>query len=84
MKTVPNDTPEKARANMNALVEILDQGARNVTQTLRDSGMWNDTLLVFQADNGGWITRPSFGGNNYPLRGAKCQTLKVGLEHSHY
>ena len=52
---------------MNALVELLDQGVENVTDTLKQEGMWNDTILVFQSDNGGWITNPTLGGNNYPL-----------------
>ena len=51
---VPNDTTDHTRAKMNALAEVMDQGVGNVTATLREVGMWNNTLLVFQADNGGW------------------------------
>lgn len=45
---------DAARAAMNALVEMLDEGMGNVTAALRESGLWEATLLVFHADNGGW------------------------------
>ena len=78
---VPNDTAEQTRAKMNALVEVLDQGVRNVTTTLKEEGMWNNTLLVFQADNGGWITNPTLGGNNFPLRGGKVSDFEGGVRN---
>lgn len=81
VKPVPNDTSDQARAKLNALVEILDQGVKNVTDTLKEQGMWENTLLIFQADNGGWITEPSFGGNNYPLRGGKTSDFEGGVRN---
>eukprot|EP00750_Incisomonas_marina_P008916 INCI15739.1.p1 GENE.INCI15739.1~~INCI15739.1.p1 ORF type:complete len:339 (+),score=51.19 INCI15739.1:177-1193(+) len=76
LRHVPNDTATATRAHMNALVEVLDQGMLNVTNALKESGMWNETLLVFQADNGGWIQN-DYGGNNFPLRGGKVWSLRV-------
>lgn len=63
---------------MNALIELLDEGVRNVTEALKRTGMWGNTLLVFQADNGGWI-QPNFGGNNWPLRGGKVSDFEGGV-----
>ena len=80
VKSVPNDTKWRSRAKMNALVEILDEGVRNVTDTLKASGMWENTLLVFQADNGGWLN-PENGGNNYPLRGGKVSDFEGGVRN---
>ena len=68
-----------ARAHMNALVEIMDEGMGNVTAALRSSGMWPSTLLVFHADNGGWTQSLDQGGNNWPLRGGKVSSFEGGV-----
>lgn len=46
------------------MLHLLDESVANVTAALVGTGMWNNTLIVFSADNGG------IGkfGNNYPLR----------------
>lgn len=75
---VPNDTSVQTRARMNKLVELLDAGVANVTRTLEEVGIWNRTLLIFQADNGGWI-QPDYGGNNWPLRGGKVSDFEGGV-----
>eukprot|EP00937_MAST-01D_sp_MAST-1D-sp2_P007816 g7816.t1 len=51
------------------MLRTMDRGLHNITQQLRVSGLWNDTLIVIFSDNGG----PSspHGPNNYPLRGGK-------------
>ena len=81
VKPVPDDTKTNARSHMNALVEILDSGVKNVTDALKETGMWENTLLIFQADNGGWVTDPSLGGNNYPLRGGKVSDYEGGVRN---
>ena len=42
-----------------AMAAALDAAVANVTAALRQHGMWNDTLFVFQSDNGG----PIYAGN---------------------
>ena len=61
-----------------AMASFLDDGIGNVTKALKAHGLWNDTLIVFTADNGG----PTNGNegtesNNFPLRGGK-NTLYEG------
>ena len=52
---------------------IVDDGVRNVTDALKKSGRWDDTLLVVTSDNGGIMK-----GNNYPLRGLKATVWEGG------
>ena len=75
---VPHDTKSGTRSKMNALVQALDEGVANVTSALRRAGMWNNAVVVFQADNGGWI-EPNLGGNNWPLRGGKVSDWEVSV-----
>lgn len=66
---------------MESMVSVVDSGIANVTAALKAKGMWNDTLVVFFADNGGGMggTEPS---NNYPLRGTKGQPWDGGVRVS--
>ena len=43
-----------------------DQYMGQLVQLLKQKGWWDNTFLVYSADNGG-----TQGGNNYPLRGYK-------------
>ena len=54
----------------------MDDAVKNITNALKWSGLWNDTLVVFTSDNGGCIgqwndTTCNGSGNNWPLRGGK-------------
>jgi arylsulfatase B/arylsulfatase I/J len=37
---------------MNGMVTMLDQGVKNVTEALKQTGMWDNTLIVFSAGRG--------------------------------
>ena len=49
---------------------------RNITSALKDSGLWDNTLLLIFADNGG--DNPGGLASNYPLLGRKCLAWEGG------
>ncbi|XP_059143568.1 arylsulfatase B-like [Physella acuta] len=70
----PNVTDENRRRFV-GMVTALDDAVGQVVKALKDRGLYNKTLIVFTADNGGWV--PS-GGNNLPLRGGKMTVFEGG------
>ncbi|XP_030845449.1 arylsulfatase I isoform X3 [Strongylocentrotus purpuratus] len=75
----PNITNENRR-KFAAMVSALDDSLGNITQTLKESSLYNNTVIVFTTDNGG----PAHGfdanyANNWPLRGVKDTTWEGGL-----
>ncbi|KAJ8314188.1 hypothetical protein KUTeg_008749 [Tegillarca granosa] len=62
-----------------SMVTAMDDAIGNIINTLKKTGMYNETLIIFTADNGGW---PQFFGNNYPLRGSKVTVYEGGTRAS--
>jgi len=58
------------------MANALDDMTLNISQAFQDAGIWEDTLLIFTADNGGL---PSGAGNNFPLRAGKTTLWEGGL-----
>ena len=56
----------------------MDAGVGAITDALVARGYWNDTLVVFSADNGGEHTS---AGNNFPLRGGKYTDFEGGTRN---
>lgn len=70
-----------------------DECVGNITQTLKDKGMYSNTLIVLTTDNGGptyWAPsiQPAHllggynhggGANNWPLRGSKVSNWEGGV-----
>ncbi|XP_077865367.1 arylsulfatase B-like [Saccoglossus kowalevskii] len=65
------------RKIVGGMMAAIDQGVGNITQALKDTGIWDDTLFVFLSDNGG---DDLFAGSNYPYRGNKASTFEGGMK----
>ena len=84
---VPNEAPKRFEEKFApgsvpfvpayAMSAIIDEALRNVTEALQAKGMWDNTLMVVAADNGGSLTQNM--QSNYPLRGGKYSWLEGGI-----
>ena len=62
--------PDERRRRYAAMVRWMDQAVENVTSLLKEKDMYENTLIVLTADNGGPIYFGGNGGaNNWPLKG---------------
>ncbi len=69
-------TGDPARDVLMAMLLHLDRGVGRVVRTLKDRGLWQNTLLFFLTDNGG---SKAMHANNTPLRGFKQQNYEGGI-----
>eukprot|EP01084_Bolivina_argentea_P254030 426953_1 len=60
-------------------VNLLDIIIGNITSKLKTNGQWNNTLIVFSADNGGPEYLNAAASNNFPLRGGKKVPFEGGI-----
>jgi arylsulfatase A-like enzyme len=67
---------DESRAKNVALVEHLDHGIGRVLDTLKETGLDQNTLVVFSADNGGSLPHAQ---NNDPWRDGKQSHYDGGL-----
>ena len=65
------------RAALVALIEHMDAGIGQVMETLQETGLAKNTLVIFTSDNGG---QSSVGANNGPLRDGKQSMYEGGLK----
>ncbi|MBX2871799.1 MAG: sulfatase-like hydrolase/transferase [Saprospiraceae bacterium] len=65
------------RAKLVAFIEHLDDGIGQVIQALKESGQYENTIIVFTSDNGGLLRDAA---NNGPLRDGKQSVYEGGLK----
>ncbi|MDR2705218.1 MAG: sulfatase-like hydrolase/transferase [Planctomycetaceae bacterium] len=68
---------DEKRAKLIALIEHLDTGIGRVLQTLEETGLEQNTLVVFTSDNGGQLNLGAFNGSH---RGGKGEMYDGGLK----
>ena len=69
-----NSTCEKRRTYQ-AMVSVADNVTGHVVELLKKKNMWDNTLVVVSADNGGAACM----GSNYPLKGSKGTFFEGGV-----
>ncbi len=67
--------PER-RAKLIALTEHMDYGIGKVVESLKETGLYDNTLIVFLSDNGGHLES---GANNGNLRDGKQSVYEGGI-----
>jgi arylsulfatase A-like enzyme len=78
------DNPRKVRilqkhAVYAAMVEAMDQAVGKVLLQLEDSGVAENTVVIFTSDNGGLSTSEGLPTSNLPLRGGKGWVYEGGI-----
>lgn len=71
-----SDIPDPRRRKFAVMMSLLDASVGRILQALRASGQVENTLIVFQSDNG---APPRNGSSNTPLRGGKGGTWEGGI-----
>jgi len=75
-----SDIDDKPRRLYHSMVGFVDEAVGNATDLLRARGMWDNTLMVLHADNGGPIYNSGdAGANNHPLKGGKMSNWEGGV-----
>jgi arylsulfatase A-like enzyme len=60
-------------------VELIDWSTGQVLDLLVETGLDEQTLVIFCSDNGPWLIKGKNGGSALPLRGGKGQIFEGGL-----
>ena len=71
----PEGSTCKFRRTYQAMVSVADNVTGHAVQLLKEMKMWDNTIMVVSADNGG----AECAGSNYPLKGAKGTFFEGGV-----
>jgi len=70
------DTGDEARDILMAMLKHLDDGVGKIIATLKEAGVYDNTLVFYLSDNGG---SKAMHADNTPLRGFKQQEYEGGV-----
>ncbi len=77
--------PRKVRTKQDhavygAMIEAMDEAVGKVIKGLKDSGKYDDTIIIFFSDNGGLSTAGGSPTSNSPLRAGKGWLYEGGIK----
>ena len=75
LNVYPKNSTCDIRRTYQAMVSVADNITGHVVEWLKKKKMWDNTLIVVSADNGG----AQCMGSNYPLKGAKTTFFEGGV-----
>lgn len=75
LKLYAENSTCKARRTYQAMVSVADNVTGHVVELLKKNEMWNNTIIVVSADNGG----APCSGSNFPLKGCKGTFFEGGV-----
>jgi len=82
-----SDIPDENRQIYLGMVTALDDAVGEIVNTLKETGLYDNTIIAFLSDNGGpgnnWpptlgTYEMEFGSSNWPLRGSKLTLFEGG------
>ncbi len=68
-----------ARGLYGDVIEEIDWSVGRILQTLKETGVDDNTLVVYTSDNGPWLSKGRNGGCALPLRDGKFTTWEGGM-----
>lgn len=72
-------TDKSAAGRYGDVIEEIDWSVGEIRKALEESGIADNTLVVFSSDNGPWLMMEQHGGSAGSLRGGKQSTLEGGV-----
>jgi arylsulfatase B len=70
-----SDITDENRRTYAAMVHAVDRGVAEIVESLKATGEYENSLIIFYSDNGG---RPDKGASNFPLRERKGSVYEGG------
>ncbi len=68
-----------ARGLYGDVIEEMDWSVGEILRTLKETGVDDNTLVIYTSDNGPWLSKRANGGCALPLRDGKFSTWEGGM-----